>query len=59
MPHLQWAADSGALHIPPGQRSFGSWFLGLGILGIGGLVGWLVVDWLVGWFVGWLVDVGW
>ena len=48
---------SGAPHIPSDQRSFGSWFLGLGILGIGGLVGWLVVDWLVG--VGcWLLVVG-
>ena len=49
------APYSGAPHIPPGHRRFGSWFLGLGILGIGGLVAWLVVCLLVGWSVGWLL----
>ena len=50
--------NSGAPHIPPGQRIFGSRLLAFGILGIGGLVvGWLsVVGWL---FVGWLSVVGW
>ena len=34
---------SGAPHIPPGQRSSDYWILGFGILGIGGLVAWLLV----------------
>ena len=52
------APYSGAPHIPPGQRSFGSWLLAFGILGIGGLVvGWLSVVGRL--FVGWLSVVGW
>ena len=44
---------SGAPHIPPGQLSFGSWILVLGILGIGCLV----AGWLDGWLMGWLLLV--
>ena len=47
MPTFCGRRKPGAPHIPPGQLSFGSWFLGLGILGIGGLVG----CWLVGWLL--------